>query len=725
MAQLFANNAVGSLSAGITSMATTLTLNAGQGALFPAITGTDWFSVTLTQATGIEESWEIVKCTARSGDVLTVTRAQEGTPALAWPTGKVELRLTAKTLLSIGNLDVASVGLLGATTIYAGQTILYTITDFDTFTTYSAGASAGSASYASGVVTFTAPMVAGAVTLTVTASGVPRAIVLSVLAAGVEAPTITNPLVSATGVTGPSLTITSSAFVWTGVADTHLNSDFELWSGQNRTGTLLASSYASAVNKTSWTVAVAVSTTYYPFVLHRGTSNGASAFSASQAFTTAASFGGAVGVAGAQAFGVGVCPSSDWLTELGLNLMTGTTDKTHDNYGNYLHTNGGTSCFVPKFFYKFGDSADSAFAAYGANTLTIKGIETFSGEAAANIAGYAMHRAFFDGGLEKPGFFIDKYLASKDGTTSCKSLKLGNPISLTTNANYNPSNGMTGCTGILADAVVLSRARGAGWNSELAFQRDAIAKISLAHAQHAAGTTFCAWWSAGATNFPKGCNSSLADVNDTTVTFTTAGVSGDTKPLTGSASNLAKTTHNGQLNGIADINGSMFQALLGLTQAGTSATDTVANTTGNAYLLKRSIRHSTLTGGFGGTNDAWGTTASLATNFDLVPGFLPWTSTTGVNYFGSGANQVFSGATSGTDYLRSCTGVALQTGMDATGTNQFGNDYNYRYSVANLFPMASGYWSSAADAGMFLRSWNYYRSYGRNYVGFRSSAYGS
>lgn len=61
---------------------------------FPAADA-DHFLATLTQGTGTETSWEIVKCTARSGNTLTIVRAQEGTADTTWAAGsKVELRLT-------------------------------------------------------------------------------------------------------------------------------------------------------------------------------------------------------------------------------------------------------------------------------------------------------------------------------------------------------------------------------------------------------------------------------------------------------------------------------------------------------------------------------------------------------------------------------------------------------------------------------------------------------
>jgi hypothetical protein len=97
MAQLFTNNATSTLAADITDVATSLTVATGHGARFPAITGSDFFLVTLEKPDGTRE---IVAVTARSGDVLSgISRAQEGTTAVAFTTGDtVELRVTAETM---------------------------------------------------------------------------------------------------------------------------------------------------------------------------------------------------------------------------------------------------------------------------------------------------------------------------------------------------------------------------------------------------------------------------------------------------------------------------------------------------------------------------------------------------------------------------------------------------------------------------------------------------
>jgi len=91
------NNANATLAAGINSSATSITLTSGQGARFPTLTASDYFYATLIDTSN---NLEIVKCTARSTDVLTVVRAQESTTARAYSTGdRIEIRLTAQTFI--------------------------------------------------------------------------------------------------------------------------------------------------------------------------------------------------------------------------------------------------------------------------------------------------------------------------------------------------------------------------------------------------------------------------------------------------------------------------------------------------------------------------------------------------------------------------------------------------------------------------------------------------
>ena len=434
-----------------------------------------------------------------------------------------------------------------------------------------------------------------------------------------------------------------------------------------------------------------------------------------------------IGIAGTAGFGVGVYQGD--LSTLGLLPLAGYDDPSGADYGNYLHIGGSIVCFVPKYYYRIGSASSPRYATYGLNCIDIASANAFADEAAANAAGYALHRAFKDGGTVKSGFFVDKYLASKDGTgLAAVSVKDAAPISLTWDAAYTPSQGMAGCAGILADAITLSRARGAGWNCNSIFIWDALAKLSLAHGQAATGSAACAWYDAsGTTNFPKGCNNNaLRDVNDATVLYTTAGDSGAAaKGRTGSGTPFAKTTHNGQACGVADLNGLLWEVLLGLTNPGSSATSSTQILNGDAWVLKPSVALADLTSGFGAGSDAWGGATHLAGLYDFYEDFLPWASATDWVRFGNGSAQVFSADTSGIDYLRACCGLpATIDGFSAGGTNLFGVDGNYRYNRANLFPLAGANWGIGSYAGVVARSWNSYRSYVNTYVGFRAAAYG-
>ena len=92
--ELWANNAQSTLASGITNSDLSLTVASGHGARFPS-PGSDYFYVTLDDGANIE----IVKCTARSTDTLTIVRAQQGTSAASFSTGTaVELRLTKGSL---------------------------------------------------------------------------------------------------------------------------------------------------------------------------------------------------------------------------------------------------------------------------------------------------------------------------------------------------------------------------------------------------------------------------------------------------------------------------------------------------------------------------------------------------------------------------------------------------------------------------------------------------
>jgi hypothetical protein len=135
-----------------------------------------------------------------------------------------------------------------------------------------------------------------------------------------------------------------------------------------------------------------------------------------------------------------------------------------------------------------------------------------------------------------------------------------------------------GATNAYHGAIVAARTRGAAFFPETVFMADALCRLSEAHGQAATSTTWCAWYSASTTNFPKGNNNNaLKDTNDTGVTFTSAGSA--TYPnfaKTGSGSPFAKTTHNGQACGVADVAGNIYKINPGMTCIATSKSITGA-----------------------------------------------------------------------------------------------------------------------------------------------------
>lgn len=94
---LFANNASSTLLANINDVQTTIQLPAGEGERFPTPGLNQIFKLTVVDYT--TGTREIMHCTARDGDELTVERGQEDTDAHTFDAGVlVQLRVTAETL---------------------------------------------------------------------------------------------------------------------------------------------------------------------------------------------------------------------------------------------------------------------------------------------------------------------------------------------------------------------------------------------------------------------------------------------------------------------------------------------------------------------------------------------------------------------------------------------------------------------------------------------------
>lgn len=413
-----------------------------------------------------------------------------------------------------------------------------------------------------------------------------------------------------------------------------------------------------------------------------------------------------IGIAGGPGFGVGVCPA----VPSGFTPMAGFAQSLSDNYGNYQYSDGSIMVWVPAFFYKYGTGSNGL----AVNVVDIQPLSAYGSEATANAAGYALHRAFYDGGTIQPGFFVDKYLCSNNGGTA-SSIKNGNPLS--SSSAHNPFAGLTGApANTYYGAIAAAKTRGAAFFCNSRFIHSALALLSYAHAQASTSTTYCAWYHA-TNNFPKGChNGALADINDTAVKWQWDGYGNCGKTgsagFGGGAGNLfAKSTHNGQNCGVADLNGNMWEINLGLTSDGT-----------NLYLLNTAVALKDVTGGNTLATDAWGATGIAALYTSLGATYESLTKAGGQVLYGS-AGQVLSAALSGTAWGVAGAGIPLTGGTG--GTNAFGLDGSYQPAAwpNGLCPLSGGDQGGGSSSGVWAFNLTGLRGASYGTAGFRSASY--
>jgi len=392
-----------------------------------------------------------------------------------------------------------------------------------------------------------------------------------------------------------------------------------------------------------------------------------------------------IGIAGDQGFGVGLCPSGS--LPPGMAYLPGTETRGHDNYGNYQFQDGSIVCCVPIHWMKIGTGSNGL----DVNDISVVPYSEYASESEANAAGYFLPRCFIDGGQVKACYFVDKYHCSKNAWGTgyiASSIKDGLPIS--TDSAHNPIADLTACaSNYYSEAINAAKARD-GENGNAAadpqwfccsrFIIVNLAMLSMAHGQAATATTYCAWYDAeGATNYPKGCNNdALGDIDDGTISYISDGY--DNCGKTGSGAPFAKTTHNGQNCGVADLNGNMYRINIGITSDGTSY-----------YVADEATAMKDFTAGNSGATDHWGATGIAAMMTEIL---IPYMEDGAWTYMGSGTNQVLSEVVAGNGSLLRSVGMPKDSGgYDGVGTNQFGKDGVYQYLLRNeLCVRSGGYW---------------------------------
>ena len=390
-------------------------------------------------------------------------------------------------------------------------------------------------------------------------------------------------------------------------------------------------------------------------------------------------------LAGQQGFGVGACPGP--LPD-GMKSIDSYSDPASDTYGNYIYSDGSVMVWIPAFFYKI--DADMI--------VDIKPLSYFTDVSAANAAGYALHRAFYDGGTVQPGVFVDKFLCSNNGGIA-SSIKNGNPLS--TYSSHNPINSLNGKPeNALCGTIAAAKTRGANFFVNTRFIFAALALLSLAHAQASQDSAFCGWYHPEH-NFPKGCNTGLSDVHDSDIRYESDGFSNCGK--TGSANHFNRTTHNGQNSGVADLNGLMWEVTPGITSDDK-----------RLFVLKPDVSMKNVTGDASVQSDLWGP-KGIKSNYDVLDvSGLP----SGYSRYGSCLNTL-SGDQDGTGWQLTGLGIALP-GENKT-VPLSGSFWNYPDN--RMCPVSGGAWGSAGYAGVFALSLSNFRTYSGYYSGFRSALY--
>ena len=459
-------------------------------------------------------------------------------------------------------------------------------------------------------------------------------------------------------------------------------------------------------------------------------------------------------------FGVGVAPS-DVYESLGLSPLPGTEDPKSFQYGLYeivlpeevkqdSSQNDGKvrrQCkayvkYIPKFYYAFLTNyttgqlmTEETLREYekysGVSLALLKQAQerspnhaiviapgsAFTSESEANSHGFILHRAFIDGGKEMPGFFIANSLlyysaSSNNLNTDTKYYYYFGAKELNhyeydlteshvqgivrLDGNTPPMRSDFGDSDTLGDAVALCR-KFSGFNLASIFMWSAISMLSFAAGLYCKDATECAWYKTSGDIGPRGNNNTTKDIDDSTVTFPTMSSTVGT-PFPSDSEQYAKTTHNGTISGITNVNGWLWQPLLG--------------TNGNydKVMPESTVLADIATAGSELNN---GETINNVTSYS-------WGAVISV---GSGQSIGWDPGVNG--LKRAVCGVIPRiSGLSANSENEaklFGSDRFVRYSGVAA-PVVGGYWSNGTAAGVFCRNDDNW-TYASNYYGVRLGGY--
>ena len=487
-----------------------------------------------------------------------------------------------------------------------------------------------------------------------------------------------------------------------------------------------------------------VSNQYKVQMRYKGTNFGWSAWS-EKTFTTADEFSryNYIGIPGTSTFGVGLAEEKDYKA-VQLEPAEKCLDPTDFQYG--LYSRGTTSAmseavamkWIPKFYIKqlqknegmlnLTDEELTALLPYvevtleqmkeaqrrsPRNALVVAPADKFTDEADANAHGFYLMRGFIDGSKEYNGFFISNCISTynlyHNPNNEDFSLKCGLPTFSTRGdigGGYNiyRSNfiNQTGYTyGPIFNTIPIDKNNAKGnfiyrllntpYQCCSIYAWAVISILSLIQGQYATDTGECAWYdSTLVTNFPKGINSSgTKDINDASVTITST-ITDNVGDVLVVKQSYSKTTHNGSITGITNVNGWLYQYLIGSWGDGSK-------------MLKRSASIYDIT-------------------YDNVDNSsAPYYETKNVSRISGqwGGDKPSLPDLAGDD--KDFFGIYAFSGNSSRNSNEFGMD-NLSRSSSYSAVIVGGSWVSGDSAGVFYRSCNDWTNSDSVY-GFRAMAY--
>lgn len=540
--------------------------------------------------------------------------------------------------------------------------------------------------------------------------------------------------------------LTGSPFAGTNV--THKSTD---WIITDTGGTEIWSSKGDTSNLTSIKVPkgkLQVSTSYI-FKVRYNATEGVSSEYGEATYTTAAEFAryNYIGKPGTSTFGVGLAEQKNY-EAVQLTPADNCLVETDFQYGLYLR--GSTSSgddgvamkWIPKFYIamlqknegteNLSDSELDALLPYVEvtkeqmkeaqrrsphNAMVVAPSNMFTNVSDANSHGFYLMRGFIDGGQEQDGFFISNTLSTyyqySSGPAfeqrSTRKVWLGYPekdVELSPNSyqvhilrggtaklnsDYGNYYGSIFGEPSAANAKgnFISILKGTPYQCCSIFAWSVISVLSLIQGQYATDTAQCAWYDSTLVhNYPKGINNNNRDVDDASVTSNT--IDNYTEGSVFVTAGYEKTTHNGSITGITNVNGWLNQCTIGcngdiskLLKRSASIYDITYN---NVDKEGASIYEAYADDSFSGY---WGGTKS---SFPLLTG-------TDADVFGVyafGDNRRDNSNEFGTDHLGRYSG---------TSTINVGGDFA-EDSSAGIFRRQDGEWHSV-DTGNSFRAMAY------------------